>query len=1070
MASGPAAGLLDYSQPIDVPLLDATVAAFYGAGSNEERVAAEGILRKIQEHPDAWTRVDRILENSQSQQSKFFALQVLEELIKHRWGAIDDQQREGIKNYLSNLIIKISSDEVTLRREKVFLNKLNILLVQVLKQDWPHKWPSFIPDIVAASKTSEPLCENSMVILKLLSEEIFDFSRGELTQAKTKELKNSLNQEFRLIHELCLFVLNASQKPDLIRATLSTLHAFLSWVPLAYIFNSNLVEVLLKLFPEQPFRNVALQCLTEVAGLQVGPEHNTHFEGLFKVWITQLSTILPPGTNIPAAYERGSDQDQDFVQNLAIFFTTFFRAHIPTLETTEENRAALLMGLDYLLNISFVDDDEVFKICLDFWNYFVPDVYASVTTGMADANAAFAFGGAPAAMTGRRQLYAAVLSRMRLLMISRMAKPEEVIVVEDENGNIVRETMKDTDTLARYKTMHETLVYLSHLDHDDTESQMLEKLRLQLNGKEWSWGALNTLCWAIGSISGSMMEEQENRFLVTVIRDLLNLCEITRGKDNKAVIASNIMYVVGQYPRFLRNHWKFLKTVVNKLFEFMHETHPGVQDMACETFLKICHKCKRKFVIMQVGETEPFISELLGELTATIQDLETHQIHMFYEAVGLMISADSDAKRREQYLAQLMAPPNLTWREIVQGATVQPDILKQTEVIRNVQNILSTNASVASSLGQPFLSQITLIYLDMLNMYRMYSELISAAIASGGPHAARTSAVKLMRGVKKATLRLIETFVDKCEDTQLIATQFVPAMMDPILGDYARNVPDARDAEVLSVFAAIISKLREAMAAEVPRIFEAVFECTLQMITKNFEDYPEHRLQFFNLLRAITNACFPTLFAMSPGQLKLVIDSIVWAFRHTERNVADTGLNLLLELLVMFSRSDYATQFHQTYYLQLVQEIFAVMTDTFHKPGLKMHAKILHHLFTIVNTDVIKAPLWDTAALGATAFPNNAAFVHQHVSQLLTTSFPNLRPQQVKACVTGMFELKEDSAFKQHIRDFLVQTKSFADKNNADLFAEEAAAQREAERQRLAQIPGMMNPHEVKEEAMGETV
>lgn len=106
---------------------------------------------------------------------------------------------------------------------------------------------------------------------------------------------------------------------------------------------------------------------------------------------------------------------------------------------------------------------------------------------------------------------------------------------------------------------------------------------------------------------------QENRFLVMVIRDLLNLCEITKGKDNKAVIASNIMwvlymktfawwdfafvssllkntniivcfviasagrYVVGQYPRFLRAHWKFLKTVVNKLFEFMHETHPGVQ-------------------------------------------------------------------------------------------------------------------------------------------------------------------------------------------------------------------------------------------------------------------------------------------------------------------------------------------------------------------------------------------------------------------------------------------------------------------------------------------------------------
>jgi hypothetical protein len=54
-----------------------------------------------------------------------------------------------------------------------------------------------------------------------------------------------------------------------------------------------------------------------------------------------------------------------------------------------------------------------------------------------------------------------------------------------------------------------------------------------------------------------------------------------------------------------------------------------------------------------------------------------------------------------------------------------------------------------------------------------------------------------------------------------------------------------------------------------------------------------------------------------------------------------------------------------------------------------------------------------------------------------------LRGASAQACVSGMFELKDDSAFKGHLRDFLVQTKSFADKNNADLFAEEAAAQRE---------------------------
>lgn len=46
------------------------------------------------------------------------------------------------------------------------------------------------------------------------------------------------------------------------------------------------------------------------------------------------------------------------------------------------------------------------------------------------------------APTGRKALYRPILSKLRQLMICRMAKPEEVIVVEDENGNIVRETMK----------------------------------------------------------------------------------------------------------------------------------------------------------------------------------------------------------------------------------------------------------------------------------------------------------------------------------------------------------------------------------------------------------------------------------------------------------------------------------------------------------------------------------------------------------------------------------------------------------------------------------------------------
>lgn len=42
-------------------------------------------------------------------------------------------------------------------------------------------------------------------------------------------------------------------------------------------------------------------------------------------------------------------------------------------------------------------------------------------------------------------------------MIARMAKPEEVLIVENEQGEVVREFMKDTDSITLYKNMRETL-------------------------------------------------------------------------------------------------------------------------------------------------------------------------------------------------------------------------------------------------------------------------------------------------------------------------------------------------------------------------------------------------------------------------------------------------------------------------------------------------------------------------------------------------------------------------------------------------------------------------------------
>ena len=67
------------------------------------------------------------------------------------------------------------------------------------------------------------------------------------------------------------------------------------------------------------------------------------------------------------------------------------------------------------------------------------------------------------------------------------------------------------------------------------------------------------------------------------------------------------------------------------------------------------------------------------------------------------------------------------------------------------------------------------------------------------------------------------------------------------------------------------------------------------------------------------------------------MDSIVWAFKHTMRDIADTGLNICLELINNISMQDPATAnlFYQQYFLTLVADVLFVLADTDHKSGMK---------------------------------------------------------------------------------------------------------------------------------------
>ncbi len=103
------------------------------------------------------------------------------------------------------------------------------------------------------------------------------------------------------------------------------------------------------------------------------------------------------------------------------------------------------------------------------------------------------------------------------------------------------------------------------------------------------------------------------------------------------------------------------------------------------------------------------------------------------------------------------------------------------------------------------------------------------------------------------------------------------------------------------------------------------------------------------------------------AQFKLVLDSVIWAFKHTMRNVADTGLNILYTMLQNVTQDDTAAQsFYSTYYTDILQHIFSVVTDSSHTAGARAFSWFMRaqaFLFVAFFTEMFLHVVWFTREL-----------------------------------------------------------------------------------------------------------
>ena len=186
--------------------------------------------------------------------------------------------------------------------------------------------------------------------------------------------------------------------PDsLFKQCLRTLQAFLSWIPNIYIFNYGLIEgIISKYIAPAQTRIDAIKCITEVSQLTLddvddeGEKHQMK-EKLCFYYCTMLKQVYTTtkGRNLVDEFQNVQNTKnqtgfESFAKQLAIAISSVLKNHVDFIEdltnVIEPNEQVIMLrdetlrGLTYLTQMSRIPDDELFKICLDFWHFFSKDI------------------------------------------------------------------------------------------------------------------------------------------------------------------------------------------------------------------------------------------------------------------------------------------------------------------------------------------------------------------------------------------------------------------------------------------------------------------------------------------------------------------------------------------------------------------------------------------------------------------------------------------------------------------------------------------------------------------------
>jgi exportin-5 len=241
------------------------------------KVCTDGSILDAKQRQNAYTFVENFKQTSlnltqigfylanqnESFELSYFGYQLITHTIKFKWNDFDERLKSEIKSQVMNIIINLdsqSSGKQTRPRPIYLKNAMCLVIIELIKREWPQNWLTLINDLFDISNKSMEHKRFIFIILKYIAEEFIDCesSISQMPPQRRKDINQYLNQYMEKIFnfyldclEHCFTYLNSnsdtatasqaasSDITNLANVCLESLSNYINWFHLELVLSKN---------------------------------------------------------------------------------------------------------------------------------------------------------------------------------------------------------------------------------------------------------------------------------------------------------------------------------------------------------------------------------------------------------------------------------------------------------------------------------------------------------------------------------------------------------------------------------------------------------------------------------------------------------------------------------------------------------------------------------------------------------------------------------------------------------------------------------------------------------------